>query len=88
MFPHFAYYPHHHGYYYFRPYNWMHIIEHQARIVGMGGDSRNPYSIAMFDAIYEDFEQRFPQIIDPPAGSIQPLGNGLPNVEDLLDDRE
>lgn len=84
MYPHYAYFPEHHGYYYFRPYNWMHVLEHQARIVGMGGDSRNPYSVAMFDVIYQDFEQRFPRIIDPPAGSIRPLGSHLPNLEDLL----
>jgi hypothetical protein len=84
MFPHYAYYPQHHGYYYFRPYNWMHVLEHQARIVAMGGDSRNPYSVAIFDPIYEDFEQRFPQILEPPAGSVQPLGSGLPNLEDLM----
>lgn len=86
MFPHFAYYPAYHGYYYFRPYNWMTVLQQQSLIMGMGGDSRNPYSVAMFDSIYEDFEQRFPPIINPPTGSVQPLGSHLPNIEDLMND--
>lgn len=86
MYPHYAYYPQHHGYYYFRPYNWMHVLEHQSRVLGMGGDARNPYSVAMFGGIYEDFEERFPPIVNPPAGTVQPLGSQLPNLEALLND--
>lgn len=84
MYPHFAYYPQDHGYYYFRPYNYMHVYEHRARVVSLGGDPRNPYSVAMFDPIYEEFEQNVPPIEVPLPGSVQPLGSQLPNLEDLL----
>lgn len=84
MFPHYPYFPAYHGYYYFRPYNWMNVFQQQGWIMSVGGDVRNPYSVAMFDRIYEDFEQRFPQTEEPPAGSVAPLGSGLPNLEDLM----
>lgn len=54
--PHFLYYPVDHGYYYFRPYNYRHIMEHQEAVMSWGGDPRNPYSNKMFEEIYEELE--------------------------------
>ena len=83
MYPHFAYYPQDHGYYYFRPYNYIHVFEHRARVMSWGGDPRNPYSLALFDPVYEEFRQNVPALA-PLPGSVQPLGSHLPNLEDLL----
>lgn len=83
MYPHFAYYPQDHGYYYFRPYNYIHVFEHRARVVSLGGDPRNPYSVAMFDPIYEEFNQNAP-VMQPLPGSVHPLGSQLPMLEGLL----
>ena len=83
MYPHFAYFPQDHGYYYFRPYNYTHIYEHQARVVSMGGDPRNPYSVAMFNPIYEEFNQNA-QPLPVLPGTVHPLGSQLPMLEDLL----
>lgn len=50
-------YPHdsaYHGYYYFRPYNYVHIRQHQNAASRWGGDPRNPYSNTIFQGIYND----------------------------------
>ncbi len=52
MFPHYPYFPPMHGYYYFRPYHHSHIARHQSLVAGWGGDPRNPYSNAIFQAVY------------------------------------
>jgi hypothetical protein len=87
MYPHYAYYPQDHGYFYFRPYNYMNVYNHMGQVTSLGGDPRNPYSVAMFDPIYEDFYQQYPRVIEPPAGSVRPFGSSLPNLEDLLQQR-
>ena len=84
MYPHYAYYPQDHGYYYFRPYNWMHVQQHAGQVMMMGGDPANPYSTAMFDSIYEGFYAENPPLEEPPAGSVEPIGSSLPLLEDLL----
>ena len=52
MFPHYAYYPPMHGYYYFRPYHHSHVPTQQLLVTQWGGDPRNPYSNQVFQAIY------------------------------------
>jgi len=40
-------------YYYFRPYNWFHIPEHQQEAAFYEGDPRNPYdNRVVFDGLY------------------------------------
>jgi hypothetical protein len=51
--PHTPYLPELHGYYYFRPYNYTHVAEHQAFVKGFGADPRNPYSDGIFKKVYE-----------------------------------
>ena len=84
MYPHYAYFPQDHGTYYFRPYNYTNVLEQQAQIMSMGGDPLNPYSVSMFDDIYEQYYAQFPPESDPPAGTVEPFGSSLPNLEDLL----
>ena len=55
MYQHYAYYPEMHGYYYFRPYNWTHLAEHQQIATEWGEDPRNPYANTLFDQVYADY---------------------------------
>lgn len=43
-------------YYYFRPYNWHHIVEQQESVMSFGGDPRHPYANYEFRGIYEGLE--------------------------------
>lgn len=54
MFPHYPYFPEYFGYYYFRPYNYVHIFEHQNIVARWGGDPRNPYSHELFQRLYAE----------------------------------
>jgi hypothetical protein len=83
MYPHYAYFPEHHGYYYFRPYNYMHIFEHQQQVLQLGGDPRNPYSVSMFAPLHREFEERVPRIHEPEE-RVRLQEPPLPQLEDLL----
>jgi hypothetical protein len=60
-----------HGYYYFRPYHHSHIAAHQAVVAGWGGDPRNPYSNAIYRAVYaasgqgQDAPLPIPPVVSP-----------------------
>jgi hypothetical protein len=44
-------------YYYFRPYNWFHIPDHQQEAANYNGDPRNPYdNRVVFDGLYDGLE--------------------------------
>jgi len=44
-------------YYYFRPYNWFHIPDHQHEAANYNGDPRNPYdNRVVFDGLYDGLE--------------------------------
>jgi hypothetical protein len=53
---HVPYFPHAHGYYYFRPYNVVHVLQQQEMAQRWGGDARNPYDNRMFERIYMEHE--------------------------------
>ncbi len=85
MYQHYAYYPQYHGSYYFRPYNYTNVLEHQETIVCLGGDRSQPYSVAMFDSIYETYYELNP-VITPVVLDREtiPGASQLPVLEDLL----
>lgn len=83
MYPHYAYFPEHHGYYYFRPYNFMHVFQHQEQVLQLGGDSRNPYSVSMFAPLHREFDERVPRIHEPEE-RVRLQEVPLPQLEDLL----
>ena len=85
MYPHYAYQPVHHGYYYFRPYNYINVEEHKAIIVRLGGDAQHPYSLAMFDEVYEDYYALSPPRLEPTIEELIPTADMLPLIEDLMD---
>lgn len=80
LYPHYAYYPKYHGYYYFRPYNADHIPVHQQTVVRLGGDPRNPHSTLLLANLFRD--------VPPPlrsATKTRRQGPQLPHLEPLLD---
>lgn len=81
LFPHYPYYPEHHGYYYFRPYNYVHIFEHQAIVARWGGDARNPYSHELFTRLYDNLPVAPPT---PYVPGLRGIRAGLPDLEDLV----
>lgn len=85
MYQHYAYYPAHHGTYYFRPYNYTNILQHKEQIVMLGGERQHPYSVAMFDGFYEHYYSTNPKIeIFQVEKADLPGASRLPNLEDLL----
>jgi hypothetical protein len=56
MFPHYAYFPPMHGYYYFRPYHHSHLAQQQTSVTGWGGDPRNPYANEIFQRVYAEYQ--------------------------------
>ncbi len=53
---HMPYFPHSHGYYYFRPYNVVHVLQQQEMATRWAGDARDPYDVRMFEKIYQQHE--------------------------------
>ena len=78
LYPHYAYFPECHGYYYFTPYNWVHIDQHRMTIPGQ--NFKNPYSNAVFDRLYAGRENTGDRDSDQPK-AIYPQ---LPKLEALL----
>ncbi len=57
MFPHYSYFPEAHGYYYFRPYHFLHIEHHKTFVASFGEDPRAPYANTIFQQVYKDMEK-------------------------------
>ena len=79
MYPHYPYFPECHGYYYFRPYNWIHIDRHRLTIPGE--DFKDPYSNKVFDQLSSELGDG----VDSDQ-TLPPLTSGvaLPALEALL----
>ena len=48
-------------YYYFRPYQWRHVLQQQESVMSYGGDPRHPYANTEFLGIYEGLETPAPE---------------------------
>ena len=81
LYPHYAYYPKFHGYYYFRPYNHIHVERDAALAAAMGGDVRAPYSTEFLKPMFASFSTTNPV---PPQAVKRPFDAKLPNLEDLV----
>ena len=53
MYPRIEYWPKDHGYYYFRPYNMVHVCIQRDLAASWGEDPRNPYDHQVFDRVYQ-----------------------------------
>ncbi len=64
--PHFPYEQQPKTYYYFRPYNYRHIAEHQDEAEAWGADRKMPYSNAVFQEVYADLAEQWkqPEVIE------------------------
>lgn len=78
LYPHYPYIPQCHGYYNFRPYNWVHIDQHRLTIPGE--NFKNPYSNDVFDRLYAGKDNLGEINSDQP----RPFNNQLPKLEALL----
>lgn len=84
MYPHFPYYPEHHGYYYFRPYNYSNVLMHRSQGLQLGVSPANPYSVSMLDPLFERFSMTNLSR-DDDYDRLPPHRNSLPQLESLLD---
>lgn len=87
MYPHYAYTPVYHGYYYFRPYNYINILRQKGEVVALGGDPKAPYSHKMFIPIYEHIDLTAYEESPSIGGGVpvlEPIHVPLPSLEDIL----
>lgn len=87
MYQHYPYQPVNHGYYYFHPYNYTHVWQHQQWVTTIGGDPRNPYSRALFIPIYEQFENTTYEPDHKPSATLSTMphvSRQLPDLEKLI----
>ncbi len=85
LLPRTAYAPAHHGYYYYRPYNYQHVLAHQETPIG--AESHAPYTTTVFDLIYDELltdAEKQPQRGTPGIEALPGRSNALPNLEDIL----
>ncbi len=75
---HYPYYPEYHGYYYFRPYNYEHVLQASAFAAQIGGDPTAPYSV---EFLKDAFPLASPEPLPLRNNSTKPQ---LPLLEDLL----
>jgi hypothetical protein len=78
---HYPYFPEMHGYYYFRPYNYVHVPQQQEFVGSYGGDRRDPYSNELFKVIYAEFKatlrEKTPEIMPGAGSNVTPLPETL-----------
>jgi hypothetical protein len=79
MYPHYAYFPAHHGYYYMRPYNHQLVAVQRDWVVQFGGDARAPYS-------NEYLKDRFANLDIPGRPDNKIRSRQLPSLPSLADD--
>ena len=83
---HIPYSPAFHGYYYYRPYNYRHVLNHRDQL--LGDTSIAPYISMIFGKLYAEFPI---ESYNPNSGErtvdrlISPAPAKLPKLEDLLD---
>lgn len=86
-YPHFAYLPAFHGYYYYKPYNFTHVLRDMRRDQVLGEIPFMPYSTLMFAEVYHDAENAAYVPFGPPEPTVRPLSpvsKPLPDLEVLL----
>lgn len=86
MYQHHAYFPECHGYYYFRPYNWVHIDQHRSAFPT--SDMKYPYSNAVFDDIAHRFELAGHSVGVADSDVIRARNSRLPGMEAILSEKK
>ncbi|MDA0834264.1 MAG: hypothetical protein O3A29_13375 [Planctomycetota bacterium] len=88
MHQHYPYFPRYHGYYYYRPYNYIHVLEHQYQALSLGGDPRAPYQNRQFERVYERHAAARYDEADSTTYIIPLLRDAstpLPDLQDILE---
>lgn len=57
----------HRTYYYFAPYNWRHVLEHQCEASQWNANRGNPYSNRIFQSVYDSVEAKHVPPVPTPA---------------------
>jgi hypothetical protein len=87
---HFPYPPAFHGYYYFQPYNYTHVLQHQQMAPLLGAEPFAPYEATNLQKIYVDVlgeEEAARPAGDGRLKSLTPDAGKLPLLEELLEGR-
>jgi hypothetical protein len=85
FYPHYPYPAPYFGYYYLKPYNWVHVADHQAFAAKWGGDPRVPYGHEYFNRLYESSAVAPQTKYDPNSRGSLTKARKLPNIQALLD---
>lgn len=83
--PHYPYQSSGHGYYYFRPYNYQHVLAHQENPIG--SESHAPYTTTLFEPIYDQLLTDEEKQMKGAKFGMQKLprtSKALPDLEDIL----
>lgn len=86
---HVPYYPKFHGYYYFLPYNYNHVLEHKQIVPMWNMDAFAPYETTGFMKWYEDVlgDEAHKPATEVTVGPLTPEREKLPDLEELLEGR-
>jgi len=80
MYPHLPYHTASMRYYYFRPYNYMHIPIQQAEAVSVGIPASQPYSNSIFQRVYAEVEAgTYPETVPAPTQPQVPPAPPIPD---------
>jgi len=94
---HFPYFPYWNTYYYFRPYNHVHVLQQKELITQLGGDRHNPYDNRFFEQFYEGIEPPLGEkitrplpddtgeAISPPSPLVPPSSNNEPQQGSIIE---
>ena len=83
--PHYPYQPSAHGYYSFRPYNYQHVLAHQANPIG--SESFAPYTTILFGPVYDRLlteEEKQMKGATFRMHKLPSMSKELPDLEDIL----
>jgi len=83
--PHYPYEPCGHGYYYYRPYNYQHLLAHQAN--PLGSESHAPYTTTLFESVYDQLltdEEKQMNKTNFGMHKLPRTSKALPDLEDIL----
>ena len=72
MTQHVPYLAHPKNYYYFRPYQYFHIADHQREVANYGGNPKHPYANRLFERVYSRTVDHYDELEDE-AEPITPL---------------
>ncbi len=83
--PHYPYQPSGHGYYSYRPYNYLSVLAHQSNPIG--AESSAPYTTTLFEPVYDQLltdEEKQMKGAKMGMHKLPRTSKELPDLEDIL----